>query len=84
MLERVRQIPIIQVVKKLGLGEPVRRGKSVMVRCPLHNDRRPSMSVDAGRGLWYCFPCGEGGDGIALYMKARRVSFAEAVSELAS
>ena len=83
VLERVRQIPIIQGVKKLGLGEPVRRGKSVMVRCPLHDDRRPSMAVDPGRGLWYCFPCSEGGDGIMLYMKARRLGFAEAVRELA-
>lgn len=23
----------------------------------------PSMSIDVEKGLWYCFPCGDGGDG---------------------
>jgi len=42
------------------------------------------MSLDEGRGLWYCHPCGEGGDAIKLYMRARRIEFAVAVRELAA
>ena len=84
IVEEARQIPIAQVAERLGLGAATRRGKSVMVRCPLHDDHHPSMSIDAGKGLWFCFPCGEGGDGIKLYMSARRLNFAEAVRELAS
>ena len=84
IVEEARQIPIAQVAERLGLGAATRRGKSVMVRCPLHDDHHPSMSIDAGKGLWFCFPCGEGGDGIKLYMRARRTEFAEAVRELAS
>jgi len=42
------------------------------------------MSIDAARGVSYCFVCGLGGDGIELLMKARRIEFAEAVRELAS
>ena len=83
-VEEARQIPIAQVAERLGLGAPTRRGKSVLVCCPLHDDHRPSMSIDAGKGVWYCFVCGLGGDGIALFMKARRIEFAEAVRELAS
>ena len=84
IVETARQIPIIQVVARLELGEPVKRGKSLLVRCPLHDDHHPSMSLDEGRGLWYCHPCGEGGDAIKLYMRARRIEFAEAVRELAA
>ena len=83
-LEKARRIPITQVVERLGLGEPVRRGKSVLVRCPLHDDNNPSMSLDTDRGLWFCHPCAEGGDGIRLYMRARRIAFGEAVRELAA
>ncbi len=83
-VEKARQIPIAQVAERLGLGAPTRRGKSVLVRCPLHDDHHPSMSLDTGKGLWFCFPCGEGGDGIKLYMRARRLNFAEAVRELAA
>ncbi len=84
IVEAARRIPITQVVGMLDLGEPVRRGKSVLVRCPLHDDHHPSMSLDTGRGLWFCHPCSEGGDGIRLYMRARRIEFAEAVRELAA
>ena len=39
-----------------------RVGRSGKVRCPLHEDRTPSMHVydDPERG-WYCFGCGRGG-----------------------
>lgn len=83
-VEKARQIPITQVAERLGLGEPVRRGKSLLLRCPLHDDHHPSMSIDTSRGLWYCHPCAEGGDGIKLYMRVRRLNFAEAVRELAA
>jgi hypothetical protein len=33
-----------------------------MIRCPLHNDRTASLSIDASNGVWKCFAgCGEGG-----------------------
>lgn len=83
-VDQARGVPLLEVVRILGLGDPVKRGKDFAVRCPLHDDRDPSMSIDVEKGLWYCFPCGEGGDGISLYMKARRQSFSEAVRELAS
>ena len=83
-VEKARQIPITQVAEKLGLGAPTRRGKSVLLRCPFHGDHNPSMSLDTGRGLWFCHPCAEGGDAIKLYMRARRIEFAEAVRELAT
>jgi hypothetical protein len=44
------------------LGHPVpERGENAMVRCPLHEDRRPSLSVNLENGLWLCFSCGEKG-----------------------
>lgn len=37
-------------------------GRDGKVRCPFHEDRRPSLHVyeDPQRG-WYCFGCGRGG-----------------------
>ena len=82
-VENARAVPILQVVRRLGLGDPVRRGKEYAVRCPLHDDHRPSLMLDLGAGLWYCFVCGVGGDGIELWRRVRHVSFAEAVKDLA-
>lgn len=40
------------------------RGESVnqVVRCPFHQDRRASLSINLAKGVWKCFTgCGEGG-----------------------
>ncbi len=78
-----RSVPVVEVARRLGCGDPVRRGKELQVRCPLHQDRHPSLRIASDGRRWFCDPCGEGGDGIALYMRARRVDFAQAVRELA-
>jgi DNA primase len=54
------------------------------VLCPLHDDTRPSLTLDVDRGLWFCFACAEGGDAIELWQRVRGCSFAEAVRELAA
>ncbi len=51
---------------------PLRNRRRGLVRCPFHEDRRPSLSVDLDRGVFHCFACGLGGG-------ARR--FAELVGE---
>lgn len=53
-------------------------------RCPFHEDRAASLSVNlAGlRGCWKCFAgCGQG-DMVAFHMRLRGVQFVEAVREL--
>jgi putative DNA primase/helicase len=45
---------------RLGRGLPA--GKNVSVSCPFHQDKTPSLSVDAVRGIWKCHAgCGQGG-----------------------
>jgi DNA primase len=54
-----------------------------MARCPFHDDKTPSLSLSPEKGVWHCFSCGRGGDGIGLFMELRRLNFADAVWELA-
>ena len=82
-VDDARAVPLLEVAERLGLGEPRRVGKEYVLPCPLHDDSRPSLRLNAERGLWHCFPCGEGGDGIELWMRVRGVTFADAVRELA-
>lgn len=51
-----------------------------MTNCPLHEDRTPSLSVNADKGLWNCHSCGESGDVWSLLMKKEGVGFAEATA----
>ncbi len=82
-LEEARALDILEVCRRLGLDEPVRRGREHVVRCPLHDDEDPSLRIDVGRGLWYCDPCGQGGDAIRLWELATGAGFREAVLALA-
>lgn len=47
-------------------GSGVRRGREVYFVCMLHDDHDPSLRVNPENGLWYCDPCGVGGDVVTL------------------
>ena len=76
--ERVDVIGLISRYVSLS-----KSGANYKGRCPFHKDDTPSMVVNAEKGLWHCFGCGEGGDVIAFLMKIERLSFIEAVRRLA-
>ena len=82
IVEQARAVPLLEVVQRLGLGTQVKKGKELAVCCPLHEDKNPSLRLNPAKRVWYCSPCGLGGDPIQLYMRARQIEFAEAVREL--
>jgi hypothetical protein len=79
-----RATPVVAVAAALGLGKPRREGSEWKVSCPLHEDHTPSLRLNPAKGLWFCDPCNEGGDMIALWRATRRVSFRDAVWDLLS
>ncbi len=83
-VERARAVPLLEVVQRLGLGTLAKKGRELAVCCPLHDDSDPSLQLNPAKQLWYCHPCGIGGDAIKLFMRTRRVEFAEADRELTS
>ncbi len=65
----------IEDLARLFGGVPDRRG---MCRCVLHDDKTPSMKIDAEKQLFYCFGCGAGGDIITLAQLHEGLSAPEA------
>ncbi|MEQ1856168.1 MAG: CHC2 zinc finger domain-containing protein [Longimicrobiales bacterium] len=82
LVEAARSLGILDVARRLDCGDPVRRGREFVVRCPLHRDETPSCRLDPTSNVWFCDPCAEGGDALALFMRARRLDFGAAVREL--
>lgn len=37
-------------------------GREITCRCPFHEDRHPSFSINATSGLWICYSCGASGN----------------------
>ena len=52
-------------------------------RCPFHEERTPSFSVNPVDKLFYCFGCSKGGDVITFVRETEQLDFAEALEWLA-
>lgn len=64
-----------------GLGRPNGSGWA-SVRCPFHEDRTASLSINLQHGGWRCHAgCGSG-DWLGFHMKLSGKAFAEAVRDL--
>ena len=60
-----------------------RVGSRYTGRCPFHEERTPSFSINPVEKLFYCFGCQKGGDLIAFVRESEGLDFAAAVEWLA-
>jgi DNA primase len=60
-----------------------KQGARLVGRCPFHEERTPSFSVNPGEGLFYCFGCHKGGDLITFVRETQGLDFAGAIEWLA-
>jgi DNA primase len=81
-IEAVRQaVDMVELVS--GRTQLKRSGARWSGRCPFHDERTPSFSVNAAEKLYHCFGCGAGGDAIKFVRETENLDFAEAVEWLA-
>ena len=80
--ERVRQaVDIVDVISATLEIQP--QGRNFVARCPWHNDRSPSMTINQERQSWKCWPCDIGGDVFSFVMRRDGVDFPGALRVLA-
>lgn len=65
--------PIAQLLARRGITCKRSTGEE-MVSCPLHDDTRPSCSVNHDKNVWNCHSCGEAGGVKAMAEKMGDVS----------
>ena len=51
--------------------------------CPFHSEKTPSFRVDAEKKMYYCFGCHAGGDVVKFVMEMEKLSYPEALTQLA-
>jgi DNA primase len=74
----------VDMVDLVSQYTPLRRsGARYTGRCPFHEERTPSFSVNTVDKLYHCFGCGKGGDAISFVRELEQLDFAEAVAWLA-
>ena len=73
------------MVEVVSARTPLRRasGSRFTGRCPFHEEKTPSFSVNPAEKLYYCFGCGKGGDVISFVRETEGLDFVGAVEWLA-
>ena len=72
------------IVSVISRYIPVQKsGKSFRAVCPFHNDHDPSLNISPEKQIYKCFVCGEGGNVFTFVQNYEKISFVEAVKEVA-
>jgi DNA primase len=75
----------VDIVDVIDARVPLKKaGKDYKACCPFHEEKTPSFTVSADKQFYHCFGCGEHGTAIGFLMRYDRMSFPEAVRELAA
>ena len=76
------QADIVQIVQE---RVPLKRsGSAWKGLCPFHGEKTPSFQVNGDKGFFHCFGCGVGGDVIKFVELFDKLSFPDAVRQLAA
>ena len=86
---RIKDASVQQVLSAANIIDVIsgytslrKRGTTYSGLCPFHQEKTPSFTVSAEKGLYYCFGCGEGGDVVRFLQRAENLSFAEVIEQL--
>ncbi|MFT5481774.1 MAG: DNA primase [Halieaceae bacterium] len=91
MAGRIAQTFIDDLLDRLDIVDVIDRrvklkksGKNYSARCPFHDEKTPSFSVNPDKQFFYCFGCGAGGNAVGFVMDYENIDFPQAVENLAS
>ena len=83
VLEEIKaRIDLADLISSYGIAVK-HAGSSQKACCPFHNEKTPSFNINASKGFYHCFGCGESGDAIKFVMKYEGLDFMSAVRKLA-
>lgn len=75
----------VDIVDLIDSHVPLKKtGSNYVARCPFHNEKSPSFSVNRVKQFYHCFGCGAGGNAINFVMDFNHLNFVEAIEDLAA
>ncbi|MFH1147313.1 MAG: DNA primase [Pseudomonadota bacterium] len=82
---KIREIrSIANIVEVIGDYISLKRvGRDYQGLCPFHPDKTPSFKVSEEKNVFHCFGCGAGGDVFSFLTAYHKISFDQAVRDLA-
>ncbi|HIY57518.1 MAG TPA: DNA primase, partial [Candidatus Tetragenococcus pullicola] len=79
LVEEIREhVNIVDVVSPYV--QLKKQGRNLFGKCPFHEERTPSFSVNEEKQIFHCFSCGRGGNAFSFLMEIENLSFPQAVA----
>lgn len=82
ILDLIARTNILDVISKRVKMK--KKGNNYFGCCPFHDEKTASFSLNEKKQIYYCFGCGASGSVVSFLMQYERLSFPEAIEELAS
>ncbi|MFI0472062.1 DNA primase [Halomonas sp. HMF6819] len=75
----------VDVVEVVGERVQLKKaGRNYSGLCPFHQEKTPSFTVSADKQFYHCFGCSANGNALRFLMEYDKLSFPEAVEQLAA
>lgn len=75
----------VDIVDLIDSRVPLKKaGINYLARCPFHNEKTPSFTVNREKQFFYCFGCGATGNAIGFLMDYANLGFVEAIEDIAA
>ncbi|GAA9381562.1 hypothetical protein BTM415_14810 [Helicobacter pylori] len=75
-------VSVVDVVEKYM--DLYKCGANLKAYCPFHDERSASFFVSKEKNIYHCFGCGASGDAFKFLQEYKKLSFTEAIEEIAS
>ena len=89
-MSRIPQTFIDELIARADIVEIIgtrialkKQGREYKACCPFHNEKTPSFHVIPEKQFYHCFGCGKSGTVLSFLMDYDRMSFPEAIEDLA-
>src|ERR1041385_8132310 len=84
LIARVRESTDLAELVREHVPALKKTGRNFQARCPFHQERTPSFSVNPEMGVFKCFGCGAGGDAFKFVMLTEGLNYPEAIRKIAA
>lgn len=69
------------IAKRIPL---IKKGREFHACCPFHSEKTPSFTINPQKNFYHCFGCGAHGDALNFLIEHDKLTFPEAVRQLAA
>lgn len=75
---------VADIVEVIGKFVQLKQaGQNLLGLCPFHAEKTPSFTVSPSKQIFHCFGCRKGGDVFTFWMDYHKITFPEAIRDLA-